>query len=56
MGAAGAASAAGAGGAGGAMAPPYFGRSVNPFSTKEGQIMPTTLLMATPDFQTCYGN
>ena len=28
------------GGAGGAMAPPHFGRSVNPFSTKGGRLCP----------------
>ena len=40
-------------GAGGAMAPPDFGRSVNPISTR-GQFMPTTLL--TPQiFRPSYG-
>ena len=39
-------------GAGDAMAPPDFGRSVNTISTRGwGQIMPTTLLPAPPDFQ-----
>ena len=33
-------------------APPDFGRSVNPYLILEGQIMPTTLLLAPPDFQT----
>ena len=42
------------GGAGGAMTPPDFGRSVNPFSTS-GQIINTTLLLATPDFRPSYG-
>ena len=37
------------GGAVGAMAPPDFGSSVNPIS--EEHIMPTTLVMAPPDFQ-----
>ena len=38
--------------AGCAMAHPDFGRSVNPISTRGGQIMPTQLLLAHPDFQT----
>ena len=39
-------------GAGGAMAPPDFGRPVNPILTRGGgQIMPTKLLLAPPDFQ-----
>ena len=35
----------------GAMTPPDFDRQVNPIE-QEGQIMPTTLLLAPPDFQT----
>ena len=38
------------GGAGGAT--PDFDILVNPISTKKGQIMPTMLLLAPPDFQT----
>ena len=45
----------GAGGAWGAMASPDFRRSVNPIS-KRGQIMPTTLILAPPDFQHSYGS
>jgi hypothetical protein len=41
----------GAGG-GGARALPVFAGSVNPTSPGGGHIMPTTLLRATPDFQT----
>ena len=40
------------GGAGGALAPPEFGRSLNPIPAKGGQIMPTTLLAAPPDSET----
>ena len=40
------------GGAGGAMAPPDFGRSVNPISTRGGQIMPVQTILAPPDLQT----
>ena len=39
------------GGAGGTMAPPDFGRSVNPISTRGADYDPTSLL-APPDFQT----
>ena len=35
----------------GAMTPPDFDRQVNPI-VQEGQIMPTTLLLAPSDFQT----
>ena len=35
----------------GAVGPPIFGQTVNPVSTR-GQIMPTTVLRAPPDFQT----
>ena len=38
--------------AGCAMAHPDFDGSVNPISTRGGQIMPTLLLLAHPDFQT----
>ena len=39
------------GGAEGAMAPPDFGRSVKPISTRRDRLyMPTTLLAAPPDF------
>ena len=34
------------GGAGGAMAPPGFGRSVNPISTREGADFPHQIIMA----------
>ena len=37
----------------GAFTPPDFVRSVNPISIRGGKIMPTTLLLAPPDFQTC---
>ena len=40
-------------GAEGALAPPVFGRTVNPMYLNQGeQIMPTTVLRAPPDFQT----
>ena len=39
------------GGAGGAYAPPVFGRSVNPISTR-GSHYPHPVLLAPPDFQT----
>ena len=39
------------GGAGGAMAPPDFGKSVNPITTRETDYVPTSLL-APPDLQT----
>ena len=47
------------GGSSGAGAPPKLGSSVNPIPTKGGgQIMPTLLLIAPPDFKTylhlCY--
>ena len=39
-------------GAEGALAPPVFGRTVNPMYLNQGeQIMPTTVLRAPPDFQ-----
>jgi hypothetical protein len=44
----------GAEGTGGAMAPPDFGRSVNPISTG-GQIMSTTSLPAPQIFRPSYG-
>ena len=37
----------------GAFTPPDFVRSVNPISISGSKIMLTTLLLATPDFQTC---
>ena len=44
--------------AGWALAHPEFGSSVNPITTRGGQIMPTTLLLAHPDLKTqrqlCY--
>ena len=45
-------SAAASGWAGWALAHPEFGSSVNPITTRGGQIMPTTLLLAHPDLKT----
>ena len=45
-------SAAASGWAGWAKAHPEFGSSVNPITTRGGQIMPTTLLLAHPDLKT----
>ena len=42
----------GGGAGGGLQPPPIFDRSVNPISNRGGQFMPTTVLPASPDFQT----
>ena len=39
------------GGAGGACAPPLFGRSVNPISTREGHIHAHQIILAPPGFK-----
>ena len=44
--------AAVSGGAGGALAPLEFRSSNNPIPTREGQIVPITLLLAPPDLKT----
>ena len=40
------------GGGVGVMAPSNFGRSASPYLRQERQIVPTTILLASPDFQT----
>ena len=43
------------GGAGGARAPPVFGRSVNPISTRGGHIIPTQYYVPSRIFRPCDG-